>query len=204
MRYLLVLSLAFALVGLQACAPKHKEQPDCGFVQNVYGERISWKSSVPVQLYVHNSFPAEMLPALDSAIRKWTDAAGRPLFRVVSYNMSGNPSPSQDGINVIYWLSSWEANKSKEQGRTSVYWVGDVIREADVRINAKDFNYYLTTPRMYDDVHLESLLVHELGHVLGLKHRDEGGSVMGTYLFSQTNRSTVVGIDREALACEYM
>jgi len=194
--------LLFYLIVFEACGPKKTEEADCGFVQNVYGERISWKDTAPVGLYIHESFPAAMLPGLQKAMAHWEQVLGRPAFRIIQTGYQST-SPRQDGVNVIYWLNTWEADKATEQARTSVYWVGDQIREADVRINDKNFNLYLDTPKSPMDVHLESLLLHELGHVLGLKHKDDSSSVMGTYLASSTTRVQVSPADRENLKCEY-
>ncbi len=189
-------------LSLAACAPKHKEQEPCGFVQNVYGERISWKGSDTVALNVHESFPPEMMPALNAAIKDWELALGRPMFQIRQTNFPSS-GPQQDGYNVIYWMKNWEAEKSLEQARTSVYWVGDQIREADIRLNAANFNFYLDNPSDYRSVHLESLLVHELGHVLGLKHKEDFGSVMATYLASMSKRTEISAADKADLKCEY-
>lgn len=190
-------------IGLQACGPKPKDQPDCGFLQNVYGERISWKTNAPIELYLHESVPPEMYPAIEAAIQTWEQSAGRPMFRIAGYRLPGALAPKQDGVNVIYWMNTWEAEKASEQARTSVYWVGDQIREADIRVNDKNFNFYLSTPVNYSDVHLQSLLVHELGHVIGLRHKDDTPSVMQTYLASQTMRVSLSDGDKENLKCEY-
>lgn len=188
---------------LQACGPKFKDQPDCGFVKNAYGERISWKSDSLIELSLHKSIPAEMIPAIEAAIHVWELAEGRPLFRITNRNVEGPLSPRQDGTNVIYWMNTWEAEKASEQARTSVYWVGDRIREADIRINDKKFDFYVTEAAKDKDIHLESLLVHELGHVLGMRHKDDAPSVMATYLASNTLRDKLSNSDKENLKCEY-
>jgi hypothetical protein len=200
----IIVAPIFAFV-LQACGPKAKTQDDCGFVQNVYGERISWQDRLPILLYVHQSVPSEFYSALESSMASWEAAAGKPMFRIVGYGVYGANEPTQDGINMIYFLNTWEAKKSSEQGRTSVYWVGDEIREADIRINAKDFTFYQTnSAAKFGQVNIESLLIHELGHVLGLKHNDTiSNSVMGTYLMSEQQRTNLTGIDRSNLICEY-
>jgi hypothetical protein len=187
----------------QGCGRHAVNEPACGFVQNVYGERVSWKSTAPVELYVHESFPTSMYPALENAMKDWEIALGRPVFHIAAYGVQKPAQPAQDGMSVIYWLSAWESNKASEQARTSVYWNGDRIGEADIRLNAKDYRFYLDFPHSYGDVHLESLLVHELGHVLGLKHRDDGGSVMATYLASQTVRNNIAPVDLSDISCEY-
>ena len=190
---------------ISSCGPKSKTQLDCGFVQNVYGERISWKGRLPILLYVHKSFPSTYYNALDKAIKAWDEAAGRPLFRIVGYGVYGADVPAQDSINMLYFMSNWEANKKTEQGRTSVYWFGDEIREADIRINAKDFQYFQASePPNFGAVNMDSLLVHELGHVVGLKHNDQtNASVMGTYLMTGSTRLAITEADKQNLNCEY-
>ena len=209
--WLLSVLIPVSLLFLPACGkgplsffePSYKSQDDCGFVQNVYGERISWKGKTPVRLYIHQSFPPEFLGSLQSAIQKWEQSAGKPLFQIVATNVAGPLNPRQDGTNMIYYMNTWEPDRKNEQARTSVYWVGDEIREADIRINAYNFTFFSTTPNAASDVHIESLLIHELGHVLGLKHKDGAGSVMATYLASATFRNLVPTSDIQDLRCEY-
>lgn len=187
----------------EVVSPSHNPEAECGFVQNVYGERISWKGQTPIRIALHESVPTEFYPAIESAFKDWETATGRPLFQIVTYGLKGPLNPRQDGVNVVYWLNTWETGRETEQARTMVYWVGDQIREADIRINAKNFSYYIDKAKTSRDVHLESLLVHELGHVLGLKHKDSSGSVMATYLASQTNRANIPKTDVESIRCEY-
>lgn len=205
----LVLTLALSI---QACAPKSQE--DCGFVQNVYGERISWKSDVPVTMYLHESVPDSMIPAIRSAAATWARTAGRDIIKIVEHPRETGPlNPHKDGRNVIYFMNTWEANRSSEQGRTSVYWIGDLIKEADIRLNAADFSFYwngsaLTTAakterKSSSPVNIEALVLHEMGHVLGLKHKDGNGSVMATYLSSGDDRVNLAGTDTASLQCEY-
>ncbi|HEY8271958.1 MAG TPA: matrixin family metalloprotease [Pseudobdellovibrionaceae bacterium] len=212
-KYLTFLCVLIAF-GLQACAPKSQE--DCGFVQNVYGERISWKGEVPVILYLHESVPEEYVSAIESAAKAWQDATGKRVINIVtSQRISGPLNSQKDGRNVIYYSNIWEADKKSEQARTSIYWVGDQIKEADMRINAaKDMNgtsyfkYYWNPPgvaatAVANAVNIEALVIHELGHVLGLKHKDTNGSVMATYLANNTDRVNIAATDHSALQCEY-
>lgn len=195
--------MAGVILGLFACAPTPKAEDACNFVQNVYGQRISWKDQVPIPLLVHVDFPKQYLPALDQAIKVWETAVGHKLFTIVNTSYRDNSSPAKDGKSVVYWLKTWEADKPSEQARTSIYWVGDQIREADLRVNAKNFSYYIDAPQNSQGVHLESLLIHELGHVLGLKHNDGEESVMATYLAAHTKRETLSTGDNQAMTCEY-
>lgn len=205
------LVLTIALI-VQACAPKSQE--DCGFVQNVYGERISWKSDSAVTMHLHTSIPDSMVPAIMRAAETWERTAGRKLINIIQHPRYNGPlAPHKDGQNVIYLMDTWEGNKGSEQGRTSVYWIGDLIKEADIRLNSYDFNFEwknqtLTTAvnparRSSGAVNIEALVLHEMGHVLGLKHKDGAGSVMATYLSSGDERVVLAETDTAALQCEY-
>jgi hypothetical protein len=209
-KWLRAVLLFSSIFTIQACAPKAQE--DCGFVLNVYGERISWKTNAPVKMYIHESVPQSFIPAILAAAETWEKTAGRKLIDIdTSRRIQGPANPHQDGFNVIYMLDTWEPTRDTEQGRTSMYWLGDLIKEADIRINAKNFGYYwqnqtltkATANQQSKPVNIEALVLHELGHVLGLKHKDEGGSVMATYLASGADRVQVADTDAASLRCEY-
>jgi hypothetical protein len=187
---------------LNGCGVKKEAQEDCGFVQNVYGERISWKTQNPIPLLVDESFPQAYMVSLQNAMKAWEVALGRPVFYIAQTAYPGK-SPAQDGVNVIYWLRNWESNRPHEQARTSIFWVGDQIKEADIRINAKNFSFFTGASSAQQGIHLDSLLIHELGHVFGLKHKDDSGSVMATYLASSTQRTKIASVDLNHLKCEY-
>lgn len=196
-----------------SCSPKR--QNDCGFVQNVYGQRISWKTKKPVKVYIHDTVPASLKPAIYRAAATWDSFANRKVFEISEDSSQIGSSP-RDDKNAIYFLPEWESDKSSEQGRTSVYWAGDEIQEADIRINASDFSYYDQNSQVLvgsyrlkkdgksasDGYSFEALILHEMGHLLGLKHR-EGTTVMATHLRPFDNRVQLDAADKEAVSCEY-
>lgn len=203
-------ALMGALSLLPACAPK-TNQKECGYLQNVYGERISWKGRLPIRMKIDPSVNPELRQAVFAAADRWNIAAGKMIFEISISNEK--TLPFRDGHNVIYFSPEWEGGKESEQARTSVYWVGDEMQEADIRINTQKFTFYwreavssstLGQQSLARSVSLESIMVHEMGHVLGLKHRDLQGSVMETYLSARTERTEISGLDRESLSCEYM
>lgn len=206
-KWIMFAFIASVLIGLQACAPK--SQDDCGFVQNVYGERISWKDQLPVKMYVHQTVPDNFIPAIQAAARSWNDVAGKTVIEIVTdQKISGTPV-GRDRMNVISFASTWEPDKLSEQAKTSVSWVGDLIQEADIKVNASKktngevvFGYYWDKPAD-NSVNIEALVLHEMGHVLGLKHKDQGNSVMATYLASNTDRVHLADTDKTSLQCEY-
>ena len=52
-------------------------------------------------------------------------------------------------------------------------------------------------------IHLESLIIHELGHVLGLKHNSDRESVMQKSLSGRTERNVIGDSDSKNVRCEY-
>ena len=178
-------------------------QNDCGYVQNLYGERVSWKMNIPVTLKRTASYPAEFNEVLDKAVQHWNDAAGLVLLRVIDDSADATKAPSKDAKNTIHWMQEWSDSQSKVQALTDLAWRGGQLYEADVRVNAKDFSYFISEAKTPYDIHLESLLIHELGHVLGLKHRSTVPSVMWSVLNGASIRSTLSSADKESLKCEY-
>jgi hypothetical protein len=207
--------LLMAVNYLNSCAPK--AQNDCGFVQNIFGQRISWKTKSPIKVIVHSSVPTNLRAAILRAAATWDKQVGHKVIEISEESSLLTTSPSKDQKNGIYFLSEWESDRSSEQGRTSVYWVGDQIQEADIRINAFNFSYYdQADPQQLvgsygakkagltatDGYSFEALLLHEMGHLLGLKHRD-GATVMATHLMAFNDRIQPSATDQQSVSCEY-
>ena len=196
--------MLFAALGFATLMGCSQKSPDsCGFVQNSAGERISWKNETPIHLAMHTSIPEEYRGAILSSADKWNKVLGRKMIVIDEALNQGPNVASKDGQSVIYMSSTWEAEKPSEQGRTSIYWVGDRIREADIKLNAQNFQFYWQKSSETQGVNIEALVMHEMGHVLGLKHKDAESSVMQTYLASNSDRTTIGETDVEAIKCEY-
>ncbi|MCK6598977.1 MAG: peptidase, partial [Bdellovibrionaceae bacterium] len=92
LKTLLLIALTGLLSYLTACAPK--SQQDCGFVQNVYGERISWKGKVPVVMKLHESVPKEYYSSIAEAAEKWNQALGKTVILVDTEDIQKGPTQS--------------------------------------------------------------------------------------------------------------
>lgn len=198
---------------------KPKEQTPCGFVQNVYGQRISWKTREPIDIVINTEVPAQLRPAIYRAAKTWEDQIGQKLFNIIENSSQASSGPSKDGKNGIYFLSTWEADRKSEQGRTSVYWAADQIMEADIRINASQFSFYdkdhsalvlarstdgtVSAYASQDGYNFEALILHELGHLIGLKHSELSASVMATHLSAYTDRVVLSDTDIQSVQCVY-
>ncbi len=205
-RYLVLLVLFIA-----ACSQKLEPQNQCNFVQNSELQRVSWKGQIPIALYISDSIPQDYHGAIRDAAAKWNYKLGSHVFDVRD-NVSVPAAPNKDKISAIYWDLNWESDKAVEQARTTIYWKGSSIDEADIRINAHDFHYSVDDKTPLDKVDFESLMVHEMGHVLGLQHiekgrepaKNNGRSVMEALLASgDSTRRSPSEYDIESLKCEY-
>lgn len=199
----LVSILILTGLGLQACAVKPAPESSCNFVQNSEQQRVSWGSQVPVVLFVDSSVPNEYMQDIKSAVEIWNLKVGREVLKLGGYVDSKGANPAQDGSNIIYYRQTWEADRPFEQARTTVYWAGDRIYEADVRLNAHDFRFSSGLNVAGGQVDMESLLVHEFGHVLGLAHSTTPQSVMARTLPDATIRRALSTSDEESIRCEY-
>ncbi len=195
--------LAFAAVSFVACQPKMKPEEDCNFVMSSQVQRVSWKRTVPITLYIHSSVPAEYRESIRMAATQWNFKMNKPFF-MIQDGLESLPSEStKDGLNVIYWKTQWEDSKRNEQARTTIHWRGDHITEADMNINAEDNIFAAFGEIAPGKVDFMSLIVHELGHVLGLQHIQGQESVMNPTLAQNTERVSPYQVDLNSLKCEY-
>ena len=212
----LVIALSLLISGSllsQACSRKLNPEEPCGFVQSNELQRVSWKENFPVRYMIHNSVPQEAYGGIRAAMDHWNLTMGREVFKIEIYGIGGVNEPRQDNVNVIYWMTDWEIDRRSEQARTTIYWTGSRIYEADIRINANfPFHYpeedLVSTQGELDrssiaGVDFKSLMIHELGHALGLAHREESTSVMQTTLASGIDRRQLSKTDVDSVMCEY-
>jgi hypothetical protein len=175
-------------------------EASCGFVQSSSGARVSWKNKLPVKVYISSSWPKEYVNVVKRAAQDWNEATSRDLIEVAS----GTPSdsPSKDKKNGIYWLKTWSASRRTEQAQTTLYYNQGVPYDGDIKVDAYFFTYYDNDPDR-GEYHLESLLIHEMGHLLGLAHAYSAGTVMYPYLYPYDVRTKITDNDLKSISCEY-
>lgn len=155
----------------------------------------------PIEMGIDSSVPEEARISIIRAASKWSNVLG---FKVFEFNPVRNkPFSSFDNQSVIYFVhKDWRGEKSYEAETFSRFLPGSGIGiEADVLVNASDYRY------SYDlaengKIDFESLILHELGHVLGIDHIDNGG-VMNAFLAAGVVRRDLDQETIEVGSCIY-
>lgn len=127
------------------------------FVHNVYGEAIRQKS-LPVKFSFDKGFPKEKYAALKEAATSVNKELGVDAIVIEDkiHEKTSFAFTEKDGLNTLYWGTpgNFMEKRQSEQARTSVFWIGNVIHEADIRFS----------PTMHSDfmfLDFDSLARHE-------------------------------------------
>ena len=158
---------------------------------------------VASDLYSETNKTAE-LNAIRAAIDQWQSVPGAK----IAFEEAGFVAPGVeiifDNRNVIFWAKNTStigyANVAGRRGYTQVVYSGDDgrILEADIVLNGvqekwfTDFNNKTNVAAF-----VEIVLLHELGHFLGLDHTPAGG---GTVATGAPGISTELGLSADEIA----
>ena len=185
-------TLIVLLLTLTACSRPHHADPNCGAITTTDGLNIHWIQQ-PI-LYIHNSVPPQMYSKIRKAAHAWNKALGFEAIKIADEIDNGPLDTRFDNRSVLYWMPYW-TSRPAEQAVTTIRWTGSVILEADIRIN--------TTIYHFDRFDIESILIHEMGHFLGLAHQIDPMSVMFPSLAEYEVRINIDEIDYLNVTCLY-
>ncbi|MBY0316238.1 MAG: hypothetical protein K2Q26_11995 [Bdellovibrionales bacterium] len=206
--FITTLFVSFGL--LQGCAKDGKPpQPEeaCYFQQNGYKQRVSW-ATLPVTLYADASMSEDQVMAVTKAIEIWNDGLRLQLNGQSAFVFGGALAESiglaEDRRNVISVTQNWDRDSS-EQAETLLIWRGTHIYDADIRLNGEK---PLSAANLVEVNQLDvvALLVHELGHVLGLAHIESNeytAMAVSLGFGDHHDRRKIGALELDALKCEY-
>lgn len=211
MKILFSLTIALCFLALTpACNPKEAKNPDpeeaCFFQQNAFQQRVSWGAQ-PVVMYADITLTPDQVISVQKAINIWNDSFRTSLSGKDIFAFGGQLKEPrgwfEDRLNVISKTDVWQG-KALEQAETLLNWDGSQATEADIRING-NLKFSDDDTVAGDEVDMVALIVHELGHVLGLGHISTTEyTVMAPKLaYGNGKRRTIGDIDVDALRCEY-
>lgn len=192
-------------------------------------QRTKWATRV-IQISLSTSLSSsasavtpdtDTISAVQRALARWSTAANIKFEVGSSKVQSISPVSGGDGISLITIAETVENLAifagGQDPARTRVFYdqeTGEII-EADIAINPHPIGAHGTplqfstdgTPGTYD---LESTLMHEIGHFLGLEHSNVIGSTMqphqgvnGTYKLPAFTERTLSEDDRTKLLSLY-
>lgn len=192
-------------------------------------QRTKWSTRIiQVSLSTSLSLPSsaitpdsDVVGAVHRALGRWSTAANIRFEEVSSKVQSISPLSGGDGISLITIAETDENlaifGRGANPARTRVFYdstTGEIV-EADIAINPNPLGADGTllqfstdgTPGTYD---LESTLMHEIGHFLGLDHSNVIGSTMqphqglnGTYRLPAFTERTLSEDDRSRVFSLY-
>lgn len=192
--------------------PIHGNEPEGGTnpssniqaASNLEGVHSSsgWQKHLPIHFKTSNEIPDDVVKELRKAMHTWELAVGKQLFvydgieQKKGADFKSLYAPLDDTVNGHYFDFNWSTATGKSWTvLATTIWENDTvdptsISKADIRYNLENYifgdtiNQYSEGSRTIVD--MESLALHELGHLLGLKHIDESEdrySVMNPSLY---------------------
>ena len=178
-----------------------ESEKEVKYVDNAHNEsfgELRWSTNdLPITIQVPSSYQdtQAVVDAFENAVGVWNDALG---FNALELNFEGvdvsigKPLPLQsntfldDGIFSLIFPSNWfDDIENGVLALTSFSYRDNQILHADIIFNNQYFNF--STSPSGNQLDIESVLIHELGHLLGLSHvevGDDPNSVMNPRLRS--------------------
>ncbi len=129
------------------------------------------------QRYNSKNEPSGAQAVIEAARSTWTAADSPFAFEAGMVSTGKCPSlvdeckgrQSFDGNNDMGWV------KLRDQNTLAVTWSGTVTDESDVAFNT---NFSWSTDDVPSAINIETVALHELGHVAGIGHSEVLGSIM--------------------------
>lgn len=210
--WLILFPIAMIFLG---CGKQLPSEEPCNFVVNSASRRVSWVR-MPVRFYVDDTLSDEQYYGIQAAMDVWNAQFDSKVFELIGMTtqlpqpiLTKDGKVIADGYNGIYIVADeyfTNTAQKDEQARTSLSFRGDYIFEADILIDGSE-NFYIGDEQKTASeglLEFKSLMIHELGHVLGLEHIEgPGNPVMQSKLRYGEVRHELSDADFESLACEY-
>lgn len=170
-----------------------------------------WQETVAIKL--HDDATAEIEDGLTAAIGVWNEALGRDIVSYAGRTTLARGADLYGSLNdnetVVYSEANWTATTGKSADILgTAIWENlphdaSTIHKGDIILNAQTYEFNdAQSDRMAKVTNLadaESVLIHEIGHLLGLNHVDTATdpySIMAAYAsigFGQSHRQLSAG-----------
>ncbi len=137
-----------------------------GFQKNQKKQTTYWGKNFPIQYQVSDT---ELSEASEKATEIWNQALGFEAFRI---------SDSQS-LNKILFHKNWDESLLNPGSNILIEYDGAVY-SSQIILNQENYDFGLNLE--INKIDLISVLIHEMGHSLGLAHIDSTDSIMSESL----------------------
>lgn len=164
---------------------------------------INGWNELPIKFRIGKTLTPSQEEGLERAMKTWERAVGTKLFEKIGRDDKDGDyfkdlySSLPDMVNGHYLDTNWQKTGKPDVVIATTIWdnyIAGTIETADIRFNnyhylihdAYDYKYFTSKADERDIVDMETLALHELGHLLGLAHVAEevdGNSIMNPTLF---------------------
>jgi hypothetical protein len=142
--------------------------------------------------------------ALERSLDAWQNVSNQSLRFQYGGSIQLAEVSSSDHKNTISWKEkNWEYSSTAAAVTIYSYYLDDppTMADADIVINGDDFRWGDSTDNSGKRLNVELVLLHELGHLLGLAHSSEQKAVMYPYVSAEVG--TLALDDRAGLRFLY-
>lgn len=166
-----VAGLVFIYHGATEMRSFHLRQNQCQMSPTLFKNSPDAWGEYPVRFELIG-VPKEAVPAIMRAAGNWNSNLGFEAIRILENPSALDLLPIHK-INEIKWITKNWSFETTVEANTQAGPIGSAIANADIEINAVNFRLNVTEHRnAAGDLDLESLMIHEFGHGLGLNHKN--------------------------------
>jgi hypothetical protein len=172
------------------------------------GARLHWPpSSIPVRYVINeSSVPvAGGAAAVRAAFATWQAVSGTSI-RFADGGATTQTSAGSDGTNLIIWRSTNLDPDKFEEGTLAVATTffsvaSGQIHDADIEFNGRDFTWGVSGEP--DRIDVQSVALHEIGHLLGFGHTADPATVMHPTLATGAQKRVLTQDEIDAVRTNY-
>ncbi|MEN6343468.1 MAG: matrixin family metalloprotease [Methanospirillum sp.] len=157
-----------------------------------YGRKLPWKK--PIQFYFNPTPFAPAIIGITNAANTWNAANPTSSVRFVYAGLEQTAGVAYDGKNTICFRPASEFTSSTMRAETTITSTvpGGQIIEADIKFN-EGYSWQVGNTASGTTFNVETIALHELGHVLGLNdlygYYPTGPNDLGKAMFGMTEDS---------------